>query len=351
MADDLMRLSRWAVESGAGHLLLEVSSHALAMHRVDGVRFGVVAFTNLSQDHLDYHGDLDSYGAAKARLVLELGAPCAVVNVDDGFGASLARRFAGERLLRCSTRADVEAELAVLDVRHERAGIQARLRLPDGEYTLESPLIGAHNLENLLVAIGCALGLGLPAQGIVQALRDAAGAPGRLERVAHPGDVLVFVDYAHSPDALERALEVLRPITRGRLLVVFGCGGDRDTTKRPIMGEIAGRLADLSILTNDNPRNEDPIAILAQIEAGIRGAGRARLDEPTQLSARAGYHVAPDRSRAIALAIAAARAGDTVLIAGKGHEAYQITGALREPFDDRVQAQSAIAALAGRGAH
>jgi UDP-N-acetylmuramoyl-L-alanyl-D-glutamate--2,6-diaminopimelate ligase len=344
MADDLMRLALWAREAGASHLLLEVSSHALAMHRADGVHFEVVAFTNLSQDHLDYHGDLDRYGAAKARLFLELDAPCAVINVDDGFGGSLAARFGGPRLLRCSTRPEAEAEIKALEVQHGRSGIEARLQLPDGEQRLQSPLIGAHNLENLLVAIGCALGLGLPARDVVLALKDAAGAPGRLERVAHPEDVLVFVDYAHSPDALERALGVLRSNTRGRLLVVFGCGGDRDTTKRPIMGEIAGRLADLSLLTSDNPRSEEPLAILAQIEAGARGAGRTRLADTTELAQRDGYWVEPDRRRAIALAIEAARPGDTVLIAGKGHETVQITGAVREPFDDRVEAASAIAA-------
>jgi UDP-N-acetylmuramoyl-L-alanyl-D-glutamate--2,6-diaminopimelate ligase len=344
MADDLMRLARRALEAGASHLVLEVSSHGLAMHRVDCVRFEVAAFTNLTQDHLDYHGDFASYEAAKRRLFRDLSPRYAVVNVDDPVGRSIADEFP-RRVLRCSKQAAPSHDVCALSSESSRAGIRARIRCQGQELDLESPLIGEHNLENLLVAIGCGSALGLSPEVMQRALQTAQGAPGRLQRVAHPGDVLIFVDYAHTPDALARVLKALRASTTGRLIVTFGCGGDRDPIKRPIMGKHSAELADLVVLTSDNPRSEAPEKILAQIEQGVKQTGLPMLTAAELAHGARGYCVEPDRAAAIRLVLAAARAGDTVLIAGKGHEKVQIIGDRRLPFDDVNEAERAVLAL------
>jgi UDP-N-acetylmuramoyl-L-alanyl-D-glutamate--2,6-diaminopimelate ligase len=347
MADDLMRLSRWAVETGASHLVLEVSSHGLAMHRVDGLRFDIAAFTNISHDHLDYHGDFAAYARAKRRLFEELAPAASVLNVDDPLGAELAQSARG-RILRCSRHVSAQAEVRALSWSTGAHGLDARIATPDGECELHSPLVGEHNLENSLVAIGCGLGLGLPLSAIASALASSRGAPGRLERVDHP-ELSVFVDYAHTPDALERVLRALRSISPRRLLVVFGCGGDRDRQKRPVMGRLAGELADIAIATSDNPRSEPPAQILAEIERGIAAAGVRPLAAAELAGAERGYAVIDDRRQAIQLAVRAAQPGDTLLIAGKGHEPLQIIGARREPFDDREEARRALAARPGAG--
>jgi UDP-N-acetylmuramoyl-L-alanyl-D-glutamate--2,6-diaminopimelate ligase len=345
MADDLMRHARWAVDTGASHLVLEVSSHGLAMRRADGVRFTVAAFTNLTQDHLDYHGDFASYGAAKRRLFVDLKPERAVINVDDAFGKELARA-ARCPVLRCSTAGAVEAELRVVDRAFDANGIRARVATPQGEVLLKSPLVGDHNLDNLLVALGVGLQLALPLPAILEALSSAAGAPGRLERVSVHGagnEPSVFVDYAHTPDALERVLRALRPITAGRLWTVFGCGGDRDRTKRPLMGRAAAELADIAIATSDNPRSEVPARILEDIEPGLRAAGTARLEAAQLAGGKRGYLMNEDRQGAIELAVLSAAPSDVVLIAGKGHEKYQIIGARKEAFDDCDEARQALA--------
>ena len=347
MADELMRIARWLVDSGATHFVMEASSHGMAMHRVDGVRFDVAAFTNLSQDHLDFHGDLISYGAAKARLFTELKPRVAVINLDDEFGRQLSRRVESQRpgtSLRYSARGDRDAELSVIQVAQGRAGLQATIETPEGAVDLQSPLLGMHNLENLTCALGICMGLGFPAEDAARALGSASGAPGRLERVPHPEDVLVFVDYAHTPDALERVCTLLKESTAGRLLVLFGCGGDRDRTKRPLMGEVVGRFAEIAFLTSDNPRGESPSAIIDDIVPGLLRAGVTALsvDALSQVKAR-GFLVEPDRGLAIGLALQAARPGDTVLIAGKGHEKVQIVGTERLAFDDVEEAAKAIA--------
>ena len=344
MADDLMRLSQWAVQTGATHMVLEVSSHALDMHRADGVHFRVAAFTNLTQDHLDYHGSFASYAASKRRLFTDLAPKVSVINVDDAYGNELASVAKGT-VLRCSKNAESGAELRALEWTSDRRGTRARVATPKGTLDLESPLVGAHNLENLLVAIGCGIGLGLDLAQVGQALSTAQGAPGRLERVEHPGDVLVFVDYAHTPDALQRVLTTLRKNTPARLIALFGCGGDRDPGKRPLMGRAAAELADVVILTSDNPRSEAPAAILAQIEEGVRQANVPLLGRQQLGTGARGYIVEADRRAAIALAMGAARSGDTVLLAGKGHEKTQIIGKQQLPFDDCVEARAAIAAL------
>ncbi len=348
MADDLMRLSRLAVQSGATHLLLEVSSHALAMHRADGVRFSVAAFTNLTQDHLDYHGDLDSYARAKLRLFADLSSEHAVINIDDPASGPFVAAAKG-KLWRCSKHASSGAEVRASEVSLDRRGIRARIDTPLGSLRLESPLVGEHNLENLLVAIGCGAALGLPLEVMASALRHAQGAPGRLERVPHPDDVLVFVDYAHTPDALARVLTTLRASTEGRLLVVFGCGGDRDPGKRPRMGEEAARLADVVVVTSDNPRSEAPNAIAEQIVVGVRRERADELPVAALAAAARGFHVELDRRSAIAAALLAAKRGDTVLIAGKGHEKVQIVADQKLPFDDVQEAARAIAARRSAG--
>ncbi|MEM7448203.1 MAG: UDP-N-acetylmuramoyl-L-alanyl-D-glutamate--2,6-diaminopimelate ligase [Myxococcota bacterium] len=353
-ADDLMRFCRELVEAQTSHLVMEVSSHGLAQHRVDGVDFDVVAFTNLTQDHLDFHGTLEAYGAAKARLFRDFEAPVAVCNVSDSFGAALAAEFP-RRCIRCAVSSlhCAQVDLTLRNVKMHRSGLSGEfvgplLAAPLG---FRSPLVGEHNLENLLLAFGMAIGLAQNPKDIVQALGDAAGAPGRLELVPHPEDVSVYVDYAHTPDALKRVLKALRSITPGRLIVVFGCGGDRDMTKRAPMGRVAALGADLCYLTSDNPRTEDPERILDDVEEGLRSGGLSRGDarlgrEEAREPTRSGvFFRESERRTAIHRALEAATSGDTVLIAGKGHEAYQVLGKERVPFDDQNEAALAIQAL------
>ncbi len=346
MADDLMRHARWAVDTGATHLVLEVSSHGLAMHRADGVRFAVSALTNLTQDHLDYHGDFASYAAAKRRLFFELAPALAVINVDDAFGADVAKS-ASYPVLRCSTGGESQAEIRVLKREADAHGTRARILTPEGEALLTSPLVGEHNLENLLIAVGIGLGLGVRLGDVLTGLAGSQGAPGRLERVTDP-ELAVFVDYAHTPDALQRALLALRPLAKQRLWVVFGCGGDRDCSKRPLMGRAAAELADIAIATSDNPRSEAPAAILDEIEVGLRASGVPSLNEKQLRESSRGYFVSEDRRTAIEQALRAAAPGDIVLIAGKGHEKYQLIGDRKEPFDDCEEARRALRKREGR---
>jgi UDP-N-acetylmuramoyl-L-alanyl-D-glutamate--2,6-diaminopimelate ligase len=344
--DDISRFARRALEAGATHLVLEVSSHGLAMRRVDAVDLEVAAFTNLSRDHLDFHSTLERYGDAKARLFTELRPKQAVVHVDDPFGAEIAKR-ANMPVIRCSRRPESGAEIVATEWSATRAGIDAKIDTPRGSIRLRSPLLGEHNLENLLVALGCIHALGLDLNAAAQAWRNASGSPGRLERIAHPRDVAVLVDYAHTPDALRRVLDAMREVTPGRLIVVFGAGGDRDRGKRPQMGRIAAETADLCVLTSDNPRNESPQDILDEIEAGARDAGLPRCRPEELIATERGYCCVLDRRDAIKIAIRSAGDGDTVLLAGKGHETYQVIGNERFPFDDRLEAQVAIAELHG----
>lgn len=344
-ADDLVRYLAQAVAAGATQLVMEVSSHGLELQRVLGTRFAVCGFTNLSQDHLDFHPSMEAYGEAKALLFTRYSPRVSVICVDGSFGAALANRAQGE-VLRCSVRADSGAPLRVLAWSMTRAGLRATLHTPDGEHTLSSPMVGAHNLENLLVALGCAAALGVPYAEAVAACATLVGAPGRLERVPCEEDVAVFVDYAHTPDALERTVQALRALSPRRLITVFGCGGDRDRGKRPLMAQAASVASDWVVLTSDNPRTEQAEHILDDVEAGFATTAVGRVS-PEQLSGAArAYTRVVDRREAIALAIRSAQPGDTVLIAGKGHEDYQILGTTKVPFDDRVEAAVALAARA-----
>ncbi|MCB9630786.1 MAG: UDP-N-acetylmuramoyl-L-alanyl-D-glutamate--2,6-diaminopimelate ligase [Sandaracinus sp.] len=343
-ADDLARFAKAALDQGLTHLVMEVSSHALAQGRVGGASFAVGAFTNLTQDHLDFHGTMEAYGEAKATLFTDIRPTRSVIHVDDAFGAKLAARVPGAITVGTAD----GATLRVTKASFSAAGIEAQLQTPEGALVLRSALVGRHNLENLLVALGCLVALGIPAADALSALQSAPAAPGRLEPVADPRGVTVLVDYAHTPDALANALRSVRPITEGRVIVVFGCGGDRDAGKRPLMGRAAAEGADLVVVTSDNPRTEDPVAIVDAIVPGVLAGGKARLESlDGSGSADEGFVVEVDREKAIGLALAAARSGDTVLLAGKGHEDYQIVGTQKRDFDDRKVAASFLATLAG----
>ncbi|MGZ3476167.1 MAG: UDP-N-acetylmuramoyl-L-alanyl-D-glutamate--2,6-diaminopimelate ligase, partial [Polyangiales bacterium] len=324
--DEIARVLSWARGRGASHAAIEASSHALEQERLSGTRVRVAAFTNLTQDHLDYHGTMEAYFAAKKRLFLELHPGDSLINVDDPYGESLAREV--ERAVRVSTEGK-DAEVRVVDKTIDARGIRATIVTPRGEAKLSSPLLGAHNLANLALALGILVALEIDPQRAADALGAGSGAKGRLELASDPsrGEPVVLVDYAHTPDALARVLSTLRPLARGRLICVFGCGGDRDPTKRAPMGAAVSKGADVAVVTSDNPRTEDPDAIIAQILAGMSGNPR----------------VERDRAKAIELALADAGPDDVVLVAGKGHEDYQIIGTEKRPFDDVAEARKALA--------
>lgn len=342
---ELQQLLATMVEAGCDLAVMEVSSHGLALDRVWGLAFDVAAFTHLTRDHLDFHEDMESYFDAKAKLFREQLAEggVAILNGDDPWCRRLAGEMKGPKVWRFST-ADDSAEFSARGATFGIDGIRATLATPAGEVTLHSPLVGAHNLQNLLTATALALAAGIPLDTIGRALSRSGGAPGRLQRVDGPNQVVAFVDYAHTDDALRRASETLREVATGRLITVFGCGGDRDRGKRPLMGEAAGATADLVVVTSDNPRTEDPAAIVEGIVPGLERAGCKRLGHEEALAGARGFTVVIDRREAIDLAAAAARPGDVILIAGKGHETYQILGSTKIPFDDAEEARRALGA-------
>jgi len=318
------------VARGTGGVVMEVSSHALALSRVDGIAFDVAVFTNLTQDHLDFHGTLDEYRRAKRRLFELLAASpkpgrTAVVNADDPSGVEMVRGLDLPVIQFGFGGGDVRA----VERRSSLDGIHMTVETPRGALTITSRLIGEHNMMNLLGAVGAGLALGLAPDAIAHALAGVSAVPGRFEQVHAGQPFLVIVDYAHTPDALERVLVTARRLTEGRLGVVFGCGGDRDRGKRPIMGEIAARLADHVWITSDNPRSESPEAIIDETAVGVL---RVCADENR-------YARLPDREFAIREALLWARARDTIVIAGKGHETYQVIGSEIFPFDDREVAR------------
>ena len=317
-AIDLQRDLRRMLDAGDTACAMEVSSHALDQQRVAGVRFAAAAFTNLTQDHLDYHADMEAYFAAKA-LLFDGRCPTAA-NADDAYGRRLP---ADLRFGLATPGAEVRAE----DVRYGAHGTAFRLRTPWGDAEVATRLVGRFNVENALAAVSSAGLAGVPLAAIVTGLEGVAGVPGRLEVVSGDRPFAVIVDYAHTADALENVLRALRPLATGRLIVVCGCGGDRDRGKRPTMARVACALADEVIITTDNPRSEDPLAIITEVAAGADGR----------------HAVEPDRRRAIERAIAAAAPGDVVLIAGKGHEQGQDVAGSITPFDDRVVACEVLA--------
>lgn len=343
----LQSLFRRMVDAGVTHAVMEASSHALAQGRLHATSCDAGVYTNLSRDHLDFHVDLESYAKAKARLFREVlpasgKSSFAVLNAGD----AESRRLAGDLPTPHITFGE-GGDVAASGVSCDLDGLRGTLLLGDEKVSFASGLIGATHLQNVLAAAAVAWRLGVPTDAIVQGLARCDGVPGRLEPVRAGQPFAVIVDYAHKPDALERTLESLRALTEARLIVVFGCGGDRDVGKRKIMGEIAGRLADLVILTSDNPRTEDPLAILQAIETGVQETDCARVAQEA-LGQRGGaeYAVVPERRAAIERSIEVARAGDLVLIAGKGHEDYQIVGTTKRHFDDREEVRRALGVAA-----
>ncbi len=327
-------------EAGATHLVMEVSSHALHQHRVSGLQFSVVGFTNLSQDHLDYHGTMEAYLAEKLKLFSRLVHPHgrAVVNLDDPVG----RHFIEASLAPVwtySAHKEKKADIQLVKSHCSLDGMELFVEAPFGKLELRTSLVGDFNISNILLAVGMAAALGISNDIIESGISALSAVPGRLELVPHPFDFKVFVDYAHTPDALEKVIETLKPLCRGRLIVVFGCGGDRDKEKRPLMGAAVAQRADITILTSDNPRTEDPEVILEQTLEGV-----TPYQKPLQnwKDTTGGYHCCLDRKRAIGDAVEHAQKGDIILVAGKGHENYQLIGTKKYPFDDRKVLKDAL---------
>ena len=332
-ATDMQRLLRQAVEIGCKTAVMECSSQAMDFHRCDELDYAVAVFTNLTRDHLDYHKTMENYWYAKQRLFdgrLGSRPKTSVINVDDAHGVELANRMKseGQRVVTYAVKSD--ADITAHAAEFSLSGMKFRLRTPEGEIDFHSPLVGPPHVYNTLAAVASGLALGYSLEVITKALSQCTGAPGRFEGVPHDGDFAVVVDYAHSDDALLNVLRTAREVTKGRIITVFGCGGDRDPSKRAPMGEAAGSLSDVVILTSDNPRTEDPNQILSDAEAGIKKTGKP-------------YQKIADRREAIHQAIAQARTDDLVLIAGKGHEDYQIIGREVFHFDDKEVAREALA--------
>jgi UDP-N-acetylmuramoyl-L-alanyl-D-glutamate--2,6-diaminopimelate ligase len=334
-------------DEGVTHAAMEASSHGLDQHRVDGLVFDAAAFTNLTQDHLDYHADMDAYFAAKRRLFTDFlkasvkPRKTAVVYGGDPRGADLLGSVRAAGLDAWSYGEDRQWDIHPVEVHSDVSGLRGQLKVRGRDLHFSSRLIGAANLQNIMAAVAVGEALELTADAISKGIQQLTSVPGRLEKVDNHLGVSVLVDYAHTPDAFEKVLRAVRPLTQGRLVMVFGCGGDRDRGKRPLMGEIAARLSDLLVVTSDNPRTEDPLRILAEIEPGIRRAGLSKLDDGQPQASR-GYWMEPDRRAAIRVALGAARRGDVVLIAGKGHEDYQILGTTKIHFDDREVAREEL---------
>jgi UDP-N-acetylmuramoyl-L-alanyl-D-glutamate--2,6-diaminopimelate ligase len=332
---ELQALLKKMADAGLEAVIMEVSSHALALDRTAGCAFDAAIFTNLTQDHLDFHKDMEEYFQAKLRLFTQRGAHGrAIVNADDPYGERIAAAFpAAIWKYGIDGPADIRAE----SVRISLEGVEFLVRTPFGSEEIRSTLVGRHNVYNILGAIGAGLQQDVPLPIIAQGISRLGNVPGRFERVEAGQPFKVIVDYAHTDDALYRLLSTAQAVKTGRIITVFGCGGDRDRGKRPKMGRIAAVYSDVVVVTSDNPRTEDARGIIDEIEPGIK----AGLTE----TGRGKYVIRPDRREAIETAIREAQAGDLVLIAGKGHEDYQVIGTTKHPFDDRVVAREALAAL------
>lgn len=328
-ATDLNRILRQMVDAGASHAVMEVSSHALSLGRVDGLHFRGAVFTNLTQDHLDFHENLDAYALSKSKLFGMVDPDgVASFNLDDPYHRVM---MAPCRAMKVTYGSESDADYRADDARIQPEGLSFTLSGPSIREKVRSGFItGRFNIMNILAALSLLASMGYDIEAMIARLRNLPGVPGRFEPVETRAPFSVIVDYAHTPDGLEHALLAAQDVTRGRVIVVIGCGGDRDRAKRPLMGKVATTEADLAFLTSDNPRSEDPMAILREMEVGAK-------------TGRAPYKVIPDRREAIEAAIGAARAGDIVLIAGKGHETYQIIGDRTIPFDDRSVARDVLA--------
>jgi len=349
---DLQKILSEMVTDGITHVVMEVSSHAIDLFRIESCFFDCAVFTNLTQDHLDYHKNMEGYWAVKKRLFTEslVTGPkkekaFAVINCDNERG----RVLSGILSAKCiKTGSDSGCTVYTKNSTVNTMGIKALISTPESSFTIESDLVGKHNIENIISAVGVASGLGISSEIIKNGIESLSVIPGRLEKINNVAGISVYVDYAHTPDAIKNVLLSLRPIAKGRLICVFGCGGDRDKTKRPLMGELAASLSDFAVITSDNPRTEDPMEIINQILTGIKQNNTDRYDESSGLSLlpyKRGYLVEPDRKKAIHLGIKIAEADDIVLIAGKGHETYQLIGKDSFPFDDRQEARLALSQI------
>jgi UDP-N-acetylmuramoyl-L-alanyl-D-glutamate--2,6-diaminopimelate ligase len=328
-APEFQGLLRRMLDAGCTHVVAEVSSHALAQRRVDETSFACAIFTNLTPEHLDFHNAMEEYFFAKQRLFHELHSRAAVVNVDDAFGRKLAASYPGETITYA---VGSGADLRAHDIRHSLGGLSFRLASEGGDYAVDSPLIGSVNVYNVLAAAGAARVLSIPMDAVLEGVRVTGQVKGRFEKVELGQDFLCIIDFAHTEDALLRSLQTARELTTGRLITVFGCGGDRDRGKRPVMGAAAVELSDVVFVTSDNPRTENPESIIAEILSGVDSRNIRAL---------------PDRGEAIREAIREARPSDTVLVAGKGHEDYQEIMGARVPFSDAGVAAEAIRELLG----
>jgi UDP-N-acetylmuramoyl-L-alanyl-D-glutamate--2,6-diaminopimelate ligase len=330
---ELNRLFGEGFMKGLRGMSMEVSSHALDQDRIAGLSFSVVHFTNLTRDHLDYHHDMESYYQAKKRLFFRKnpdgGYPTCVVNGDDPWGKRLVSEILSDSRVPIVIGESPGSDVTPSKITMGIDGIRGSIRTPKGEMTLQSPMTGHYNLMNIMGVIGCGIALGIPLDLISSGISSQKGVPGRFEVVRSDRNVSVIVDYAHTDDALENLLSAVRPLCQGKVITVFGCGGDRDRGKRPRMGEKAGKLSDFVILTSDNPRTEDPEKILDEIEPALQETGTP-------------YERISDRKKAIFRAISFANPGDSVVIAGKGHENYQILGKVKHHFDDREMAREAL---------
>ena len=329
-APDVQRMFRQMIDAGCRACVMEVSSHALALRRVDQTAFAAGVFTNLTRDHLDYHGDMESYFAAKRRLfeMLPAGAP-AIINLDDPRGEPLRKAVSSPVTYAINKAADVTPGPLTLTFK----GLEFDARTPKGEIHVRSRLVGRPNVSNILATIAAATALDLPVSAIERGLANLTGVPGRFEVVSGSADdITVVIDYAHTDDALKNLLETARPLAQRRVITVFGCGGDRDRTKRPLMGAVAARLSDIVVITSDNPRTEDPARIIEEIKRGVPAAS----DRGTETFAIV------DRKEAIQFAIRKAEPGDLVLLAGKGHEQTQTIGTKQLPFNEAAIAREAL---------
>lgn len=319
-------------DNGCRGVAMEVSSHGIHQKRISAIGFDACVFTNLTQDHLDYHGTIESYFKAKADWFHDLAAnplgkkPVAVINTDDAYGAELAASLEGKMAV-VKFGFNVHCEYRANNFRQSARGMEFELTAKGKSFLVRAPLIGRFNVYNLLGAIAAAAACGIRPRDAIASLIEAPQVPGRMENVGSAGGATVFVDYAHTPDALENACRTLRELSPRRLITVFGCGGDRDKTKRPLMGAAANRHSDACIITSDNPRSEDPLAIIREIERGFGGRG---------------FHSIPDRAEAIEVAVKSSLSGDIILIAGKGHETTQQFADTTVDFDDRKHASKAL---------
>jgi len=343
----LHALLREMLDAGTDTVIMEVSSHALDQERVAGLIFRAAAFTNLSREHLDYHPDMEAYFQSKRKLFSDNLSPggVAVVNGDDTYAARIYNEVRSSKRMAWKFSRN-GGEISAAGVEYSVAGIKATLKTPAGDIPIQSPLVGPHNLENILAATGMALGAGFGRRDVQDGIGRVTRVPGRMERI-ESGGRMALVDYAHTDDALKRSLEAARTLARGRVVVVFGCGGDRDRGKRPLMGQVAAENADLVVVTSDNPRNEDPDEIVAQITAGVEKGGLRRMSAGKAKSGERGYLVDADRKAAIELGASLLKEGDVLLVAGKGHETVQIIGTEKRPFDDVAEARAALEKLGG----